>query len=244
MPFHPHFRPRAWSIVGTLILVTLFVRLGLWQLDRAALKQERHDLMAGASSAPPLTNASDLRGASDLIYWHPVDLQVTYLANVPAILLDNQVNQGQVGYDVFGVVRLADGAIFTVARGWVPAGDRTTIPSIHNPTGSIRLQGILAHPPAPGIRLGAAADVVESIGLDLLRVQRLDAPDLLARLPEPIGELIIYQATPDGGTARTVAPAEIEDGSRSRAYATQWFTFAAVTLLLFVFLNWKRRESA
>ena len=57
MPFLPHFRPRAWSIVGTLILVTLFVRLGLWQLDRAALKQERHDLMAGASSAPPLTNA-------------------------------------------------------------------------------------------------------------------------------------------------------------------------------------------
>jgi len=52
-----------------------------------------------------------------------------------SIYIDNQVVNGQVGYQVFTPLRLASGQIVLVGRGWLPVGDsRDVLPSFDTPS--------------------------------------------------------------------------------------------------------------
>ena len=119
-----------------------------------------------------------------------------------------------------------------VLRGWVPrdAADRTRLPVLRTPAGTVRVEGLaMAELPQPMV-LGAGTPV--EAGGRLL--QRYDA-DEYARWSgvEPL-PIVIRQtsALPDGLVREWVEPGSGVD--RHRAYAFQWFAMSATAIVAWV----------
>ena len=100
-----------------------------------------------------------------------------------------------------------------------------------------------AGPPAfTGLRLNAAADTIEKLLPTLLRVQRIDLQTLEAYLGVPLEPYIVYldEAAPHGYDRRRPPPG---DGSaRHQAYATQWFTMAAILFVIIAGLIFREKN--
>src|SRR6266480_4357353 len=105
---------------ATLVAVAIFVTAGNWQRARMEAKASlRAQLDAATASAPsPLP-----QHAADWSAWRfrPITVTGTFDAN-HQILIDNKVRGGNVGFDVVTPLRLDDGRIVLVDRGFVAAG--------------------------------------------------------------------------------------------------------------------------
>jgi cytochrome oxidase assembly protein ShyY1 len=131
----PFWRRPIW-ILGHLVAlsaVVLFVRLGVWQLDRLEEKKDRNRDIAARSDGPPL----------DVL---DVDLDAAKYQRVSATgtfdlehetLIPYRSYQGSVGSHVVTPLVLEDSSVLLVNRGWVP--DLTTPP----PDGEVTVEGIL-----------------------------------------------------------------------------------------------------
>ena len=105
---------------ATLVAVAIFVTAGNWQRARMEAKEAlRVQLDAAASSAPaPLP-----KSVADWSVWRfrPITATGTFDAD-HQILIDNKVHGGNVGFDVMTPLRLDDGRVVLVDRGFIRAG--------------------------------------------------------------------------------------------------------------------------
>ena len=185
-----------------------FVRLGLWQLHRAAYKQmliANSQRVLASRRALPLAGALD-RDADDGEYvWVAGD---GHFLPLPAVLLDDQIREGRPGLRVYRVFRPDGGAqAVLVELGWRPLASHREIPAEPPPPmGAMRLSGLLSPPPAAGLMPGGSA------------VQR-----------QPDGALLLLRLDPAIrlGYARDL---QVLSGpmtpERHRGYAVQWFALA------------------
>lgn len=235
------FRPDFAATVATALLLPILVALGAWQLQRGVQKAAWQAQWETQASLPPLQVGSDeLRqfrhagatGRRLVIHGHWDTRR--------QVLLDNQVFGGQVGYRIYTPLRIAGNAAILVNRGWLPNGSRRDLaPDVRLGAGEADVTGNLAPPPAPGFLARQTVDV--ALGEDLLRVQQIDVTDLSQRLGlnlEP-WTLQLDPAAPDGYERHLLAPQLAPE--RHRAYALQWFLFAALLVGLYVGLNLHRR---
>jgi len=233
-PFH--FRPSPFIALVTAVVVIALSALGFWQLDRAEGKasvletyRERRDepavrLDLSAQPSEQRYRHVEVRGRFDTEH---------------QFLLDNQVREGHVGYDVLTPLRLAgrDQAVL-VNRGWVPLeGSREIVPDVEVTAEPVQLSGTVYVPYGEGYRLGEM-DAGE-IGWPR-RVQYLDFEAMEERLGYPLADLTVrldpgepygyerdWQAVPFGP-------------ERHIAYAVQWFAMALAVVVIFISLNLKR----
>lgn len=238
------FRARLSLTLLFLLVFPVLIALGFWQLDRAAQKEARAALFEqrreGAALSLTEALASGMNEAD--LRWRHVELRGAYLA-VPQVLLDNQTRAGRAGYHVLSALGLAaSGQSVWVDRGWVPAGpDRSAPPEVAPPTGPLTLQGVLGPPPAAGIAL--AAEQAEALPGGLLRVPRLALVPELPDADPPLPGLVLYlDADQPHGYARDWRPPGT-GAERHRAYAVQWFSMAAVLLIIFVVLGFRAGRS-
>ena len=231
------FRPAVWSILLTLCGMVIFCGLGLWQLERAAYKQSiqvkfSERLAAGYQRFEPSDVLDDLTYRRFLFEGR--------FNNRHHFLLDNQVHEGQAGYHVLTPFELSDGeAIVLVNRGWSPwQASRDDVPAIQAAKVDGQVKGIAHLPQASIFRLGEInlgqqwPQLIPYLDIEALREQyspRL-LPMVLWLAPEQPGH---YQ--------RDWQPVWLPP-EKSRAYAVQWFSFAAVALLLFLILNLRKTE--
>lgn len=223
--------------VGLLLLAlcvaVLFVALGMWQLDRA--EQKRNSFaqfeLRGNASEVDLNQASV--GDSSALSGYRAAAAGRYLG--PSILLDNQVDQSRVGYLVYSVFEI-DGrsSSLLVNRGWINAGaDRSLAPEFDTPTARQLLEGRLSQPPQGGLRL-QGSELIESLGVDMWRVQGIDFAALTATVGKELLPItLLLDADAPDGFVRTWTPPG-SDEARHLGYAFQWFALAVTVVIVSV----------
>lgn len=150
------------------------------------------------------------------------------------VLLDNKLNHGKPGYQVVQPLRLGDGRHVLVNRGWVAAGaTRAQLPAIRTPAGEISLSGLrlqrFAHAYEPA---GAAA---EGTVWQNVTQERFSVWSGLALEPWVLEQ----HSDLDDGLARDWPRADA-GAAMHESYALQWYSLAALSLILFLALNLKR----
>lgn len=232
------FSPGLWPTLATLILLPFLSGLGLWQLERADWKQTLVDTHAARTREPaaalssllPVTAASEFRNVTVKGYY---DLE-------HQLLLDNRLHQGHAGYQVLTPLRLNDvSTTVLVNRGWVPTGaSRAVLPELDGPAGTIRLSALIKLPPEEIFRLGA--DEERHAGWPQV-IQAIDIAALEDRLGYALLPLVLLLDPDDAhGFVRDWQPVYGVTPDKHRAYALQWFTLAAVLLLIYIGVNSKR----
>jgi surfeit locus 1 family protein len=231
------FRP---SFKLTLILITLaavFLRLGLWQLDR---KAEKVGLFLRFEQAPTMGIGQALALHEE---WTRVKASGRY-DPVRHLLLDNKVWNGRAGVQALTPFRLDDGRWVLVNRGWLPLPpDRRSLPEIPTDPGQRTIHGRLVAPASGGLRLG---------GADVLAADRW--PQLvtylnLANAGEALGEalepwVVQLDADDPSGFGDRQWAAAVMGPAVHAAYAVQWLALSATSIIIWIALGLRRGRRA
>ena len=230
--FKRKFRPTWLATFITLVAVTLFAGLGMWQLERESYKQSIEQKFESRLMAE--YEKLDTRQPMTDIEFKKLELKGRYDSG-RIVLVDNRIYHGNAGYHVLSAFELADSNdIVLVNRGWVAVGaSRENLPTIKPIAGEGVVRGIASLPGDDGYRLGEVSlrdswpQVIPFIDIGAMQSQfngRL-LPFVLWLGTEQVGH---YPREWDPVWAKP---------EKSRAYAVQWFCFAAISLILYLILN-------
>ena len=235
----PNVREPVWRRVlptlATIIGVTVFIAAGNWQHRRMDEKAGLRAQLDAAAEAPP---AAIPRDVADWTRWRfrPVIATGTFDA-ARQILIDNKVHAGVVGYDVVTPLVLADGRAVLVDRGFVGGGaSRAHLPDVPPPRGVVTVRGRLDIPPAGYFELGRAAP--EGPLWQHLDPKRFAEATGLAVLP-----VVIEATASTGGDDALVRDWSAPDFGIERhwIYMLQWYSFAALAIVLWLWFWLKPR---
>lgn len=238
--FNRRFTPSWLMAILTFAGLCLFISLGLWQLERAAYKNDiklrfetrldadyRH-FSAGDSASGPDWSEMEFR---KLILQGQYDSGQT-------MLIDNRIHKGEAGYHVLTPFKLNGGDnIVLVNRGWVALGNsRDQLPLIKEPAVDGMIRGIVSIPRSGGFRMGKVSlkdewpQVIPFVDIDAKQVQ----------FQNHLLPMTLWLDPEQAGYYRRHWNPVWADPEKSRAYAWQWFSFAAISVVLFVGLNLRR----
>jgi surfeit locus 1 family protein len=230
---------------GALVVLMMagFVRLGLWQLERAHFKQVLYEHYRTNAERDVVALAELPASEPEQTLGRHVTVEGEYLSD-RQVLLDNQSHKGRPGYLVFTPFRpLAEPqTAILVNRGWIPlSASRKSVQLPSLPTTSRTLQGQLGHPPVAGLRL-RGSEAIETLDGGIRRVQVIDYAALGAALGIALRPpvLLLDPAMPDG-FLRAWSPPGNDEG-RHRSYAFQWFAMAAALLAIYLTLFFRSRR--
>lgn len=223
------FRPGIVPSIAAGAMVALTCYLGFWQNGRAEEKLALQVAMEQRSAQPRhLLGPLDRDGQA--LQYRQVSVLGQYLP-AKQLFVDNKHHGGIVGFHVVTPLQLeGSDAVVLVNRGWVgreSAYPRT--PKIAVPAGSVEVTGMAVLPVQRFVEL--SGDTVQgklwqnltiararsALGLDVLPIIVLSSAD------EP--GLVPVRESPDAGI------------DRHRGYALQWFSLAALVIVLWVVLN-------
>lgn len=230
---------RRWG--GYLALVIVFAIacgfLSWWQWSRradAVAEIDRIDANYDAAPVALTTLVPSFDSADESAKWHPVVVSGEYLVD-DQLLVRNRPRGSAAGFEVLVPLRLADGSVFVVDRGWVPAGATPEAPD--------------SVPPAPEgeitvvVRLKPGEPEIPGRGAPEGQLATVRLPDVAALLGVPTytgmyGLLVSEDPVAAERPLAAIRPAEDEGPHLS--YALQWIAFG---ILAFIGLGWAvRRE--
>ncbi len=230
------FAPTGFMTLATLVCFVLFVALGNWQLQRAdhkrAIEQRFQDRLEQPYGYHYLTQDVD----ADMQY-RKVRLRGEYDLD-HLLLVDNKLHQGVAGYHVLmPFVIDPTGKAVWVNRGWVAAGyDRSILPAIRSPRVPDQVKGVVTIPSTEGFRMGT----VDASRQWPKRVPYVDLEVINPSLDLPMLPYVVWLSPDvDDFYIREWVPVWSPPG-KSEAYAVQWFSFALVVCILYLFLNTRR----
>jgi surfeit locus 1 family protein len=218
----------------------LFLQLGRWQWHRAAEKRALATAFAsGSLHSEPL----GARSTSAMPRYARVSVRGTY-DSAHQFLLDNIIHDGQAGYEALTPLKLADGRILLVNRGWLPLpqGRRDTLPDLTLAAGeTIEVSGRLDALPVAALASGTVPPTSE--GSWPKRSSFPSSAQLGAALQASVeAQQLLLDADQPAGYLRDWQPASAGFGpERHQAYAIQWWGLGALCLFLYFFLNVKRK---
>lgn len=231
--------PRLGILLLGVLTVAFFCRLGVWQLERAVLKEQMTIRYAERQHAAP-QDLSQLLARGDDVEDFPVQLSGHY-DNSRLIYLDNQPNGPVAGYHVYTVFLPAgDRQGILVNRGWIAVGKSfQELPAVPA-AAATQIKGRTALP-SPFFTVGEP-----DYRQRPLRVSRLEMSTLSAALGVQLRPFVIRldADAPDGfrrewsPAARLGMPPE-----KHRAYAFQWFSLAFTVLVVLVAVNLRKSGS-
>lgn len=228
---------RSWGLwLLTIAVATFLISLGLWQLSRAEekqsilLQQQSQDQEAALKGMPMSIDAEVLRHRR-------VELRGQFHSE-RQFLLDNQISQGQVGYNVLTPMKLSDGRWVLVDRGWIVQGvSRSALPNIEVSEELSVVQGRIYAPYAEAYALGEFNS--GAVGWPLV-IQFLDFHGIEAELDEAILPVTIRMDSESGPGYRREWSVVAMGPQKHLGYAVQWFAMAAAFLTLMWLANRKR----
>ncbi len=238
-----------WIAFHLLVLfgcVALF-SLGLWQLRRlderqsfnATVEQRFDEPTVPLNALIPEEIVNDSDGASDLassIEWRAVTVSGTYLPE-HELRVVNRSQNGRAGDNLVVPLRLDDGRVLLVSRGFIPLGvEDPEIPGI-----TVEVTGRL-HPSQERSILGAK-DPTEGA---LTEIQRIDLARLNPQIPGdllPVYMDLLSSIPPETpGIPEPVIAPDLSEGNHL-SYAIQWFTFSLAVVagwIVAMRVSWRR----
>jgi surfeit locus 1 family protein len=226
------FSPSWPMTLLTLVLLTLFVVLGRWQWHRGEAKQAVWAEYERNAASTPL----GARTLDSVDRFTPIELNGAFEPN-HQFLLDNRSHAGQPGYEVLTPFRLEDGRRVLVNRGWIPfTGFRDRLPDVSMTAAPASITGRIEDLPSGGLASGHAAPAGSWPKVTSFPSHAELANALGAELEQRI--LLLDPQVP-GGYVRDWSPPGMPP-SRHFSYAIQWWGFAAVLLVLYFGLNFRK----
>ncbi|MEN1728927.1 MAG: SURF1 family protein [Pseudomonadota bacterium] len=218
--------------VVAILVLTLTVRLSLWQLDRADEKAEL--LVQWNNSELVLLGENDVDTLPDLTAIRAVGEFDRYRH----VLLDNQTRNNHPGVHVYSLFTPANGAPpVLVNRGWQPwlrtSGEW---PVFDTPEGMLEIQGRLNPPPRPGLMLGVALPLDPEQWPNLMTY--LDLEQIRPVLGDDLADRVVL-LEPDHAAhlSGDEWPRVNMTPERHRGYAFQWAAITAAILILWIGLT-------
>ena len=216
----------------------LFVSLGNWQWSRGVHRESVWREFARGADAEVAATGQSL---AQLPRYAHVRIEGRYEA-ARQVLLDNQSRQGRPGYELLTPLRLADGSLLLVNRGWLPfSGYRDRLPDVSMPDSSasaVVLTGRLDRLPTAGLASGRAPPPLEGAWPRVTTFPT--TTELAAVYGEPLHDaVLLLDAAAGPGFLRDWQPPGVSP-DRNFSYAVQWWAFAILALVLFAVLTLKR----
>lgn len=235
-------------MIVAVLMVLAMLRLGVWQLSRAEEKRTIVEQLKIKSKLPAVS-INELLASSNFLKlrFRGVDLTGRYQAD-KTVYVDNQVVNGQVGYQVFTPF-VIDGSSksIMIARGFIGIGvSRETLPNVSTPTEQITLTGRLNKPPAQPPLWSDEYPVADGARWQFLPITELMKQLHLDLLPLVV-ELAPIKTNANAGSAGMIQQwSEIDDQwvAKHQGYAFQWFAMAAaffVTCLVLLIRTTSRK---
>ncbi|HHX8288629.1 TPA: SURF1 family protein [Vibrio diabolicus] len=235
---------RFWVAVGlTVVVFSLLVKLGFWQLERGQEKQALEQaILARADSAyqtlGEVLEENDWREGS--ILGKKVEANVVPQA-FPVILLDNQTHQGNVGYLAFQIVSMSDesGTYALLELGFVEGiADRSVLPTVTTLEVSTFISGRLYRKSANPL----SSELMPEVG-DVIRVQNLNIVQLNQLLNIELMPAVLQPDNLKNWPYDFPWNPLPLNSAKHFGYSIQWFSMAGVFLLLtlIVFVRWQRK---
>jgi surfeit locus 1 family protein len=232
--FGREFSPSWLMTLATIVLLGLFVGLGRWQWARGEAKQTVWAEYQRNAAATPLIGRVD-----EAPRFSRVQLHGSFEPE-RQFLLDNRSHLGRPGYEVLTPFLTDGGRRILVNRGWVPfSGYRDRLPDVSLAgVGPFSITGRLEDLPASGLASGRAPPELAS------GWPRLTSFPTFGELESVLGErlehrVLLLDPESPGGYLREWKPPGL-DPSRHFSYAIQWWGFAAVLLVLYFGLNFRK----
>jgi len=227
------FRPRWGWLIVALAAASAFMALGNWQLRRA---DQRRTLAAAHQAA--------LKAPAVALPVRPIEASAVTLRRVavrgtfvPAqtIYLDNRIRHGRVGYEIVTPLRLSGSTLHVIVmRGWVAGtGSRAKLPQVTTPSSEQRIEGIaLAAIPQ---RFEPKDAQPEGHVWQNLSVERYRAATGLAVQP-----ILLEQRSDNGDRLSRDWPLRGSGAEKNESYALQWYSLAALSIVLWLVLSFRR----
>lgn len=244
------FSPTWISVCVTLLIFPLLVNFGIWQLQRAHEKKLlQSSYQARALEAPVLLQPSQLTSKQDWQY-RSVKLQ-GYYDNAHSFLLDNKFFHHQVGYEVITPLiisnvgwafaatpnkRAPEDVAVLIDRGWIPAGNRATLPSVASVTEKLSLIGTV-YVPSKNNFIAASNDQNKNWPR---RIEQLDFNFIATETGYKAFPFVVWLAVDQStGFKREWQPITTKI-STHYGYAFQWFALAFTLIIIFIVVNTKK----
>jgi surfeit locus 1 family protein len=237
------FSPGLLTSLIALVLVSLFVYLGFWQLDRAEQKRTLFIEFENRQSSGRIDfnqeNNNQLK-KEDLI-WQQVEANGKFLEEYQ-VLLDNQVEDTHAGYYIYTPFKLDQSEhVVLVNRGWLLAEkNRSISPDIEVANDLVKIKGVIKEAPNTGLLLKELPP--EKMNETTYRVQRINIEELEDLTNVNLLPYIIRleEESEHGYLRKWRLPGSGENVHLG--YAFQWFAFATVLLIIYLVLNTKKKS--
>lgn len=204
-------------VAGAMVAM---VNLGLWQLRRLDQRRDFNAVVEARYDATPVPIGDLLTAGTDPddVEWRPVTTAGEYLPG-DGVRIVNRSQSGRAGDNLVVPLRLDDGRLLLVNRGFVPIEADAPAP----PGGHVAVTGRLH--PSETRRLGQLSDPEQG---RLTEAQRIDIERLAPQLPgEPVPMYLdLIESQPPDATPfpEPIARPELGEGPHL-SYAVQWFLF-------------------
>lgn len=220
-------------------LFTLFLSLGVWQINRANQKQDFLDAQLQRSNEVVQITPQTVEDIETLRYKNAQI--IGHFETKKQFLLDNQIDAGKAGYFVFTPFKLENSEkSILVNRGWIALIEpRTTLPNVNFDAGqTITLSGRINSFPSIGLKLEGAATPTQT---NPAVVGIIDTKIIGKQLGY---ELFSFQLELDANEAngfkRDWSIAKIMQPEQHLAYALQWFGLALALTVIFIKFGLKK----
>ena len=217
--------------VAALVCITLFVNLGLWQLDRAA---EKSALLEQFATDAAYTEPSDFSSLQD---FDRIEVFGQYLPD-RQVLIDNIPRDGRIGFYVITPFQPSrNDPLLLVNRGWLPkSGVAEPLPALTVDEEFRTVQGFAGHLPRVAIRPGEAfAEHGDWPRVALYPTLQEISVELDATLLPVI--MLLGPGASDGFVRRWEP--DISGPMTHYSYAFQWFSMAVAVGII---LAWNMRK--
>jgi cytochrome oxidase assembly protein ShyY1 len=230
------FRFRWIPFIAAAAAVAIGVTLGQWQTRRAAEKEAIERKLSAREAAPPLALNGRLQAIDEAEY-RRVLVRGEFVRGWP-IYLENRPHQGVAGFYVLMPLKIAGSDLHVlVARGWVrrDVADRTRLPSIPAPAGTVEIEGVATRNPGHVLQLGRP----EPLHPNAI-VQNVDVEEFAQASKLPMQPFVIEQLTDTQDGLVRDWPRPSTGVEKHRGYAFQWYALAATALSFFIVTGFRR----
>jgi surfeit locus 1 family protein len=218
------------STLLTVIVVPLCFSLGLWQLQRADEKASIAEAYEQRNSmaALDLRQVDAIEDKTNL----PVVVEGKFMGQ--HLLLENQWRNKQLGLEVLSLFETVDGEKVLLNRGWLANKDRSTMPQFETPSETLKLQATIYQPSKEPYSLG---QLILDSELNVQRLSYLDISQISHAFDTTFYPLSL-RLKPDAPHGFDTNWPEINVKPETHiGYAVQWFLFAALAFIVFIFAN-------
>jgi len=232
----------SWTgLLVLMICVPLFINLGLWQYNKAKLKQDIQARYNNSLDNEALNLPARLDNPDEWKY-KKIKIKGRYETKYQ-ILLDNQTEDSRAGFHVLTPLKI-DGSneYVLVNRGWVAGGStHTDTPAITTPENTVEIVGLVW---VPSKKIFTLEDKTEHKQWNKVW-QHMDMERYRKNVTISVLPVVIKLDTKSnaGGFVRNwQLPAE--KIATNMGYAYQWFGFAIASILIFLYTGISKNKKS